>query len=279
MTQINLIYTDEQGNLREDPDLQAIGLNGVQVEVAAVDWVDLPSGAELVSLPGRLPLGYREATGEIEVVEGDLGTKATAVAAILPMGYTRCLLPGYELETNMELPLFGYTAAGAAGGRIKVAAIKTDAEVKWNPAYYNTADLPRLIDEVEKEVPQNRIVQQLAHCAREYHCLTAQNIFYRRWEAGIPVSPQCNANCLGCISLQAAECCPSPQSRINFRPEVGEVVELAVRHLQTAPEAIISFGQGCEGEPSLQSELIAAAIREIRAQTDRGTINMNSNAG
>lgn len=279
MEQIHLIYTDQQGNLHEDPQLLAVGLNGVQVEVAGSDWVDLPTGAELVSLPGRLPLGYNEATDALEVVEGDQGFKATAVAAILPMGFTRCLLPGYELETETELPLFGYTAAGAGGGRIKVAAMKTDAELKWNPAYYNTTDLPRLIAGVEKEFPHNRIIRQLAHCAREYHCQTAQNIFYRRWEAGIPVSPSCNAACLGCISLQAAECCPAPQSRIDFLPEVEEIVAPAVRHLQTAPEAIISFGQGCEGEPSLQYPLLAAAIREIRSRTGCGTINMNSNAG
>jgi pyruvate-formate lyase-activating enzyme len=276
---INLIYTDVEGNLHEEPELTAVGLNGQQVEVADDSWIDFPVGAELVSLPGRLPLGYNEATTGLEAVEGDESQTAIATAAILPMGFTRCLLPGYELETRRELPLFGYTAVGSVGSRLKVAAIKTDAELKWNPAYYNTADLSRLIAQKEAVFPANRILRQLAKCAREYHCLTAQNIFYGRWEAGIPVSPHCNAACLGCISLQAAECCPSPQSRIDFVPTVAEVVELASAHLETAAEGIVSFGQGCEGEPSVQFAVIAAAIREIRSQTARGTININSNAG
>lgn len=279
MAKIHLLYTDQEGSLCEDPDLLAVGVNGCQVEVADDAWIDLPAGAEVVSLPGRLPLGYQEASGMVEVVEGEPGSATTAVAALLPMGFTRCLLPGYELENETALPLFGYAAVGSTDGRVKVAALKTDAELKWNPAYYNTGDLSRLIAETQEAFPSNRIVWQLAGCAREYHCLTAQNIFYRRWEAGIPVSPQCNADCRGCISLQAAQCCPAPQARIDFVPTVPEVVELAVRHLATAPEAIVSFGQGCEGEPSLQYPLLASAIREIRRQTANGTLNMNSNAG
>ena len=60
------------------------------------------------------------------------------------------------------------------------------------------------------QMPENCIITQLAHCALEYSCFTAQNIFYRRYEGGIPVSNACNAACVGCISEQAADCCPSP---------------------------------------------------------------------
>ncbi|MGI6226328.1 MAG: radical SAM protein, partial [Peptococcales bacterium] len=126
---------------------------------------------------------------------------------------------------------------------------------------------------------ENRIVRQLSHCALEYSCFTAQNIFYERWEGGIPVSPVCNARCLGCISLQPAECCPSPQERINFSPSVEEIVELGIHHLSSEREPIISFGQGCEGEPSLQAETISEAIITIRKETNNGTINMNTNGG
>lgn len=274
MNNIKLIYLDSKGKLIEDPDYTAIGLNGIQVEIADDSWVDLPAGAEVLALPGRLPMGYDEDNAEVNVIE-----EMTAVAAILPMGFTRTLTPGYEIKDGQELPLFGYTAVGSSNGKLKVAAVKTDEELKWNPVYYNTADLPRLVAEGKSKFAGNRIVTQLGRCALEYHCLTAQNIFYGRWEAGIPVSPRCNANCLGCISLQPAECCPSPQSRIDFVPTVDEVVEIAVHHLKTADSAIISFGQGCEGEPSLQKDLLRDSIREIRKQTDRGSININTNAG
>lgn len=62
-------------------------------------------------------------------------------------------------------------------------------------------------------------------------------------------------------------------------PTVEEVVQIGLAHLQVAPQGIISFGQGCEGEPSLSAHVIAQAIGEIRRQTTRGTINMNTNAG
>jgi len=269
-----LIYADCDGNLQTDPDLLAVGINGRQVEIADQTWVDLPAGGELLLLPGRLPLGFNQKNGQMEVVEG-----VTAVAVILPMGYTRTLSPGYEMAKFQELPLFGYTAAGAVNGRLKAAAVETDEQLKWNPVYYNTTDLPALIERMAQQYPQNRILKQLSKCALEYHCLTAQNIFYRRWEAGIPVSPSCNADCLGCISKQPAECCPAPQSRIDFIPEEREIVELAVAHLEEAPDGIVSFGQGCEGEPSLQKDLLIKAILAIRGKTAKGTININSNAG
>ncbi|MNQ77051.1 molybdenum cofactor biosynthesis protein A [compost metagenome] len=51
-----------------------------------------------------------------------------------------------------------------------------------------------------------------------------------------------------------------------------------LEHLRT-PESIISFGQGCEGEPSTQAVLIIEAIKRVREQTKMGYININTNAG
>jgi molybdenum cofactor biosynthesis enzyme MoaA len=279
MKKISLIYQDESGRLYEDPELQAVGLNGSQLEVADESWLDLPAGGELVALPGRLPTGYHSDSVSIQVVEAPDNQILWAVAAILPVGYTRKLLPAYEMDLPSELPLFGYTAAGSFKGRIKVAAIQTDEDIKWNPSFYNSPDLPQLIARKRKAFPGNRIVEQLARCSLDYHCLTAQNIFYERWEAGIPVSPHCNANCLGCISKQPAECCPAPQSRIQFVPTAQEITELMACHLESAADGIVSFGQGCEGEPSLEFALLVEAIRSARAKTTRGTININTNAG
>jgi hypothetical protein len=45
----------------------------------------------------------------------------------------------------------------------------------------------------------------------------------------------------------------------------------------TAPFPIVSFGQGCEGEPLLMWETIKESIIEIRKHTDKGSININSN--
>jgi MoaA/NifB/PqqE/SkfB family radical SAM enzyme len=47
--------------------------------------------------------------------------------------------------------------------------------------------------------------------------------------------------------------------------------------LENAEDAIVSFGQGCEGEPITEWRLISKSIREIRKQTRKGTINLNTN--
>ena len=129
-----------------------------------------------------------------------------------------------------------------------------------------------------KSIPENRILKQLATCAAYYGCFTAQNVFYRRWEGGIPTTRACNANCIACISESHLPV-DSPQQRLDFTPTVQEITELGILHLKDSQGAIISFGQGCEGEPSLNALLLSEAIKEIRQATDRGTINCNSNAG
>ena len=236
--------------------------------------IPLPESSQLMFLPARTAVGFRQ--GAIK----NLGRNKFAVAATLPVGYTRLLLPAYEKQAGAPvLPLFGYTAVAWSRGKLWVAAMRSDETDKWDPVLYNGKDLRRRIATVRKALPENRLVDHLAHCSGQWHCCTAQNLFYHRWEAGIPTSPVCNANCLGCISLQPSECCPAPQSRIEFSPTVAEVAAVALYHLTTAPEPIISFGQGCEGEPALAADTIAAAIGEIRRQTQRGIINMNTNAG
>jgi len=127
--------------------------------------------------------------------------------------------------------------------------------------------------------PNNRLVKHLMeNCCNTYHCPAARNLSLGRWECPVPVSPACNANCIGCISFQPQEeTIHSTQDRLSFRPKAEEIVEFTVPHLQTAPFPIISFGQGCEGEPLLMWETIREAILEIRKHTSRGSININTN--
>jgi molybdenum cofactor biosynthesis enzyme MoaA len=65
--------------------------------------------------------------------------------------------------------------------------------------------------------------------------------------------------------------------RIRFVPTVDEVLGVALPHLEEAEDAIVSFGQGCEGEPLMHWQLLERSIRELRESTDRGTINLNTN--
>lgn len=268
------LYADEDGEIYDAPGIYGVGRIGEELRaLTPADLIPLPESADLMFLPERQAMGMTE-DGELIALTGQ------AVSAILPAGYTRTMLPAFQnMEGAARLPLYGYTAVVVYRDELYCTAIYTDENHKWDPENYNTPDLKKLVKRVKKDLPDNPLVDHLADCSLEWHCCTAENLFYRRWECGIPTSPVCNANCFGCISLQPAECCPSPQSRIRFKPTPEEIAQLGLYHLTTAPEAIISFGQGCEGEPSLAAVNISQGIRLIRQQTDKGQININTNAG
>lgn len=271
---IAALYADDDGNIFDVPQLTGMARSGAENFLPdASDLIPLPDGADLMLLPGRAAVGMT-ADGESVPIAG------TAVAAILPAGFTRLYLPAYErTEDATVLPLYGYTAAVLYKNEICVAAIKTDDAEKWNPLGYERKKLKRAVAAAREKFADNRIVRQIAHCALKWHCLTAANFFYPGQEAGIPASPVCNANCFGCISLQKSGCCPSPQNRIDFSPTAEEIAEVGAYHLANVPRGIVSFGQGCEGEPSLAAENVAAGIKLIRERTPKGQINMNTNAG
>lgn len=273
MKKITALYADDNGEIFDAPNFEGLARIGNQiVKLKPSDLIKLPDSADLMFLPNRKAVGLKN--NRISTIKG------RAVSAILPAGYTRTHLPAFQSTDNAtQLPLFGYTAVVLYKDDLYTTAIYTDENHKWNPANYNSPNLKKLIRNVKKDLPNNRIVNQVAHCSLDWHCLTAQNLFYHRWEAGVPTSPTCNAQCLGCISLQPSQCCPSPQQRINFKPTVEEIVDVGLYHLQSAQEAVISFGQGCEGEPALAYKNISQAIKLIRSKTSKGQINMNSNAG
>jgi molybdenum cofactor biosynthesis enzyme MoaA len=52
---------------------------------------------------------------------------------------------------------------------------------------------------------------------------------------------------------------------------------VALPHLEKAEDPIVSFGQGCEGEPLTEWRLLENSILKLREKTDRGTINLNTN--
>lgn len=272
---MNLVYADEQGQVYDHPHYIAVARSGQNLmEILEDELIPLPEGATLVSLPHTRPVGMDPTTGEMALVEG------SSVGALLPQGFTRLLLPGYmKTDKEYKFPLFGYTAVVWKDDQFFVAARQSDEHYKWNPLHCSYDEVKVKVGEMLDQYPDNRVVKHLSHCALEYECLTASNTFLNRWEGGIPVSYSCNAGCYGCISEQPDESgFIAPQTRMNFKPEVDELVEIMLHHLKT-PESIISFGQGCEGEPSTQVQLIMESIRRVRQQTKMGYINMNTNAG
>jgi wyosine [tRNA(Phe)-imidazoG37] synthetase (radical SAM superfamily) len=126
--------------------------------------------------------------------------------------------------------------------------------------------------------PGNQVLKQLKTCALVYRCFTSQNIFYARDEGAIPASIMCNAACVGCISDQPEDGPPASHERMDHGPTPQEMADIAVFHLEHAPgRTMVSYGQGCEGEPLTRWKAIADSIKIIRARTQHGSININTN--
>ena len=279
-----LILSDPEGNIFDHPSLNLAGRNGNQfVLPSSSELVPLPKGSQLFTLPGRVPVGWDEERrvfiSSKKVKKGKKEVKGTAVAAFLPPGYIRTLLPATQLTQKAPtLPLWAYSAVGWKNDKFWATGLFIDPNSHWDPKYFeNDRLLRRKVYAFLSKNPQNRLLQQLSRCAMEYHCFAAKNVFFRRWECPLPTSPSCNASCIGCISLQPSECCPASMERIKFVPTVDEVLGVALSHLEEAEDAIVSFGQGCEGEPLMQWQLLQKSIRKLRERTDRGTINLNTN--
>lgn len=272
-----LVYADEKGNVYDHASLYGLARSAdMIVEIMEDELIPLPEGATLVSLPNTRPVGMNPESGEMVSLPGDM----QAVGALLPQGFTRLCLPGYvKTDKEYKLPLFGYSAVVWKDGAFYVTAERSDNPSKWNPENCDRHEVKQGVQRMTEQYPENRLYQHLSNCALGYECLTSSNTFLNRWEGGVPVSYSCNAGCFGCISEQPDNSgFVSPQTRMNFRPRVEEIVEVMLEHLKT-PESIISFGQGCEGEPSTQAKLIIDSIKEVRSVTDMGYININTNAG
>ncbi len=278
----SMVFADQDGNIMDFPPLAMVGRSGDYLTpLNREEVIALPPGAQLYVLPQRHPLGMDRESGEVVVMERnpfDERQAAYAVATFLPAAHTQTYLAAWErCPDSPVLPLYAYTALGWSEGFV-TTALRTDPSRRQDPDTFDMQSVQAGIQRWRGLFPDNRLVEHLCHCALGYGCPAALNLFQGREEAPLPTSPACNARCLGCISLQDCQGPPSPQQRITFVPTPDEIAQIALKHIAEVERAVVSFGQGCEGEPLLVSDVIREAIRLIRRQTSRGTINLNSNA-
>ncbi len=281
-----LLFADADGVVYDHPDLRPAARQGGDLCAPRGRPARLPPGATLCVLPGRLPVGIDPATGATVVVRearvGRRRIRPVAVGATLPPGWTRTLLPAAARPPLGAvgapiLPQWAYTAAALGPDGPVAWALHTDRRTHWDPARHSTPDLPgRVQDRLARA--DNPVYRQLARCALQWSCFTAQNTFYGRDEGAIPSSSACNARCVGCLSETSEGMPPSSHERILRAPTAEEMAAVGAAHLAEASgRAMVSFGQGCEGEPLLRWKEIARAIRLVRQRTTRGSINVNTN--
>jgi len=286
MPPLRLLFADDRGVVYDHPALLAAARSGDEVFLPTERPLPLPEGATLCTLPGRRPVGIDPATGQRVVLRtARIGRRSVvphAVGATLPPGYTRTLLPAAARPAlpaagSPLLPQWAYTAAGLGADGARVFALHTDRRLHWSPATHSTPDLPERVARVLAS-SADPVFRQLARCALEWNCFTAQNVFYGRDEGAIPASSTCNAACVGCLNEADPGMPPPSHERIRRPPTAEEMAEVGARHLsQARGRAMVSFGQGCEGEPLLRWREIARAIRLVRERTRRGSINVNTN--
>src|SRR2546423_2637738 len=277
---LKLLFADPSGRVYEHPELLALARDGFPPEPAE----RLPAHATLAALPGRRPVGLDPSSGRVvelsEVRIGRRTLRPSAVAAVVPPGWTRSELPAFRKTAIAPiLPQWAYTAAAWDDARRchVVWALHTDKRRHWDPATRSTPDLSGRVRE-RLASDANPLLRQLAKCALEYRCFTAQNTFYARDEGAIPASSGCNARCVGCISEQPDDGPPASHQRLRRAPDWEEMAAIGIAHLARAPgRTMVSFGQGCEGEPLTRAQEIGEAIRRMRQATRRGSINVHTN--
>ena len=279
---LTALVANQAGEIFELEGYAAAGMTGSRLEpLSGEQTCDMPYGSELMYLPDRKPVLLNIKTGRFETLRHNPhapGETIFPVAAFNSPGYVLTRVSAYrETRRAQTLPLFAYGAVGWHRHGFRSAVLQVDPEPRQDLRKMQLKDVRAGVERMRKQLPDNRLRAHLENCALAYGCPAGKNFFLGRYEAPLPTAGQCNARCLGCLSLQKNSGIPHSQDRIAFTPSPQEIAEVALAHIRRVPKSVVSFGQGCEGDPLMAVEVIEPAIHRIRSQTDSGTINMNTN--
>src|SRR5947207_4363941 len=127
--------------------------------------IPLPAGAQLVPLVDRAAVGL-----DRRAQPRSLGPARWALAALLRPGHVRTHLPSVEAAADAApLEPLAYAAVAAdPHGELVVAAVALAPVSRLDGSDPSAAINDRLRAE-----PSNRLLRQLARCAKEYGCAAA----------------------------------------------------------------------------------------------------------
>lgn len=242
-------------------DYGAAGLDGPTASVLD-RAIPLPPNAELVPLADRAAVGL-----DRRGLPRSLGAARWALGAILPPGYLRTHLPAAEIATGATaLEPLPYSAVGADSRGLLVVGAVTIGSAR-----------PSAIDDVGDAInarlgaePSNRLLRQLARCARDYKCSAARNAFLGQGECALPLGAPGTDGAAPTVALRRRDE-RAPLEPVALRVGAADAAAVAIAHLQRGGDSV-SFGQACEGEPLERIRDVADAVARIRGATDRGTI-------
>lgn len=279
-----LLIADSRNRIFDIDGMIAVGMKaGNFYPLMPDELIPLPFASELFVLKGRIALGISAAGGTPqELKHNPFGSKyerCFPVAAFLSPGYTATFNTAYLPGARAKLlPLFSYAAVCWYKGGFYVPAVRVERERRQDLRLMDMRLVHKNIAGFKRRYPKNRLLRHLADCAAKYGCPAAINFFLQRYECPLPVSPSCNSLCVGCISIKHSPTCPAVQPRIRFVPAPREVAEVALFHISAARRPVVSFGQGCEGEPLMVADVLEESVKLIRQKTKKGVINLNTNA-
>jgi len=255
------VHSDRSSRVFVSADYGATALDG-RVPVPLERAILVPADTELVPLADRAAMGL-DRRGEPR----SLGAARWAVGAILPPGYVRTHLPSIHAASDVALlePLpYSAVAAGPAG-ELVVAAVQLGAAAVAAPQ-----DLAPAISRRLGAEPSNKLLRQLARCAREYRCVAARNAFLGQGECALPLGAPANDAAAPLVALRRHdERAPLEPSAFKVTP--ADAAAVGIAHL-AAGGSSVSFGHACEGEPLDAIRDVVDAAARIRAASPAGEI-------
>jgi pyruvate-formate lyase-activating enzyme len=278
------LVANAAGEIVELEGYAAVGADGAVLQ--ALDTAatqPLPHGSELMLLPDRKPIVYDMGAERLVCLNEHPhfpGETIYPVAAFNSPGFVVTHTCAHEAEAAAaDLPLFSYGAVGWFKDGFRSAALQVDSEPRQDLRRMPVEKVRAGVRVLRRKMPDNRLCRHLEKCALTYGCPAAKNFFIGRYEAPLPTAERCNARCRGCLSLQEEAAISHSQDRIAFTPTPEEIAAIARYHIGRVAKSVVSFGQGCEGDPLLAAAVIGPGIRKIRHHTSAGTIHMNTNGG
>jgi pyruvate-formate lyase-activating enzyme len=263
------VHADRGGRILVT-DHPAIAFDGAR-HVPFADAVALPPDAVVV------PIEREALAAERSGKPRRLGAGRLAAAALLPPGYLRAQLPAYIDATDRpDIAPRAYAAVAAdENGALVVSGLQLDRDATHDASSYLRAEVAAKVADGLRANPGDKLVRQLARCAKEYGCHAAANAFFGRWECALPIAAPSNEKAPAAVAPKRdgeAE----PTEVAAFHPSTDEIARLALAHV-AAGGSMLSFGRACEGEPLLAAREVEDATVRIRAGTRDGTIHLNTN--
>ena len=262
------VHSDRSGRVFVSADYGATGLDG-SVPAVLEHAVPLPPGAELVPLADRAAVGI-----DRRGVPRSLGPTRWAVGALLPSGHLRTHLPAVEAGANAgPLEPLAYAAVGAdERGELVVAAV---AIGERPPA--PTDDVAAAITRRLGLEPSNRLLRQLARCAREYRCPAARDAFLGQRDCPLPLGAPANDGAAPVVALRRRDE-RAPLEPAAMRVSASDAAAVAIAHL-AAGGTSVSFGHACEGDPLGLVRDVIDATTEIKREATRGPVDVRTSGG